>query len=63
MYINLYKCKSCSNYNFYIHLFIFIYIFLPLYTFFISIGVQFCPCKYTLRKCCVNASTVGRMYR
>ena len=37
MYINVYKCKKCSNYNFYIHLFTIIYIFLHLYTFSISI--------------------------
>ena len=40
MFINIYKCKKCSNYNFYIHLFTFIYIFLHLYAFSISIGVS-----------------------
>ena len=38
MYINVYKCKKCSNYNFYIYLFTFIYIFLHLYIFSVSIG-------------------------
>ena len=28
MYINVYKCKKCSNYNLYLHLYTFFYIYI-----------------------------------